>query len=599
MVALKRILTLAIVLCFIVILIPNTQATYRLSLTGAVDFQTDPWMAEKFQGYIVMGLGNESQSSLDVTLSVSGDIAPWLNWTEPSMFTLHPDQQVFVHYEIDFPASAPDEYTGTITASGSPSPTGQTGGAAVPGNMALSIGVSINIPARVYFQEEYADGIGAAIKVFNGNNSTFEGNVSYNLAESGTEIENHSVVVSNLTANQTAATWVIWNSTIELGVTYDVMFTLTGPNSTLVDQKIVSFRLPTPADIIGVWHSPGVVYSDYDATIYAMVQEHQNGSTECEVHYTIDGGSEQTGTMDFDADNKFYMFLIDNTSYQVGSNVEYRVTSFNNESGTAYTGESSRRNFRVYSSTAPDLVIDGTSLVFSPIDPNDEIIYDSNTTNIFLTVRNAGRGDVTDVIVEMSNYNTSVARETIVSLAGGDSTIIRFFWETPAAGTHLLRFVVDPDDNYAETNENNNYISVEVTVSEAPELPTPAPSSIIDALPYILIPIILFIIILLFLRRKKTINVTVSEIKPFKHPKKGTMLWRYTCSYGENIILGTTKSTPLHAEIGTTIQVRPIALYEKDDGPLAWGDAEVMKVLDDETPDSEGDIRKLIKKKEK
>lgn len=598
MVTFKRILALTLTLCFIVVLAPNTQATYNLSLTGAVDFQTDPWVAEAFQGYIVVSLGNTTQGSLDITLSASGEIAPWLSWTEPSTFTIYPDQQIWVHYEIDFPASAPDEYTGQITASGVPTPTGQTGGAAVGGNMALSIGVSINIPARVYFQNVYADEIGAVSEVFNGNNYSFEGNVTYELTDSDTELENHTIAISNLTTNQSIITSVNWNSTVELGVTYDVIFTLTGLNNSMVDQKSISFRLPTPADIIGTWHSPTVVYADDDATIYALVHDHQNGLTECEVHYTIDGGTEQTGAMDFDAGNGYYMFLIDNTSYQAGSYIEYWVTSFNDASGIAYTGQSSTRNFRVYSSTAPDLIIDETSLSFSPIDPQVDVMYDSNTSNIFITVRNAGRGDVADVIVEMFDYNNSVSRETVASIAAGDSTIVRFYWATPEAGTHLLRFVVDPDDVYAETNENNNYISIEVDVEVAPELPpVEPPEEPTSLLPYIIIPIILFLIFFfLFFFKKKTINVTISEVKPFKHPKKGTMLWRYTCSYDDGIILGPTQSSEMHAEVGTVIEVKPNGLYARDNGTIGWDNAEVLKVLEDGKPDQEKDIRKLIKK---
>jgi len=45
--------------------------------------------------------------------------------------------------------------------------------------------------------------------------------------------------------------------------------------------------------------------------------------------------------------------------------------------------------------------------------------------------------------------------------------------------------------------------------------------------------------------------------------------------------------------------VQPIGLYEKEDGTIIWSDAEVKKALEDEKPDKESDIRKLIKKQEK
>ena len=118
---------------------------------------------------------------------------------------------------------------------------------------------------------------------------------------------------------------------------------------------------------------------------------------------------------------------------------------------------------------------------------------------------------------------------------------------------------------------------------------------------YTLIPIILFLIIFFFLffLKKKTINVTISEVKPFKHPKKGTMLWRYTCSYADGIILGPTSSSEMHAEVGTVIQVQPYGLHARDNGTIGWENAEVIKILEDGKPDEEKDIRKLIKKEGK
>ena len=109
---------------------------------------------------------------------------------------------------------------------------------------------------------------------------------------------------------------------------------------------------------------------------------------------------------------------------------------------------------------------------------------------------------------------------------------------------------------------------------------------------YIIIPLILFL-------RKKTINVTIAEVKPFKHPKKGTMLWRYTCSYADGIILGPTSSSEMHAEVGTVIQVQPYGLHARDNGTIGWENAEVIKILEDGKPDEEKDIRKLIKKEGK
>jgi hypothetical protein len=538
----------------------------------------------------VVGLGNESQGALDMTLSVSGDIAGWVNWTDPDTFTLYPGQKLFVHFDIEFPASPPGEYSGDITASGIPDSETQAGGAAVPGNVALAIGVSIIVPAKLYLAAVYADGYGASAVVANYLNTTFNGSVECNLTGPGGWVETLDIPVRDVYINGTRQFSALWNSTLALGVEHTVRFRLHDMNETVLDEKTYGFRLPTPADITGVWHNPGVVYADYDATIYATVHDPQNGSTECTVHYTVDGGQERISTMDYGGG--LYLFTIDNTSYQAGSYVEYWVTSFNDASGVNYSDESPRGSFRVYSSTAPDLVVDG--MIFSPIDPQTDTMYDSNTTSIFVTVRNAGRGDVSDLVVEMFDYNNSISRETVASLVAGNSTVVMFEWATPAAGTHVLRFVADPDDAFAETDENNNYLSAEVSISETPEPPIMPASSPWDALPYIIIPIILFIIFLLiFLRRSRTINVTVAEISPFRNPKDGAMRWKYTCSYGDGTIIGTTRMTDVRAEEGTVIQVRPTGLHEREDGTLAWKDAGVMGIPDNQEPDTAENIRKM------
>ena len=77
------------------------------------------------------------------------------------------------------------------------------------------------------------------------------------------------------------------------------------------------------------------------------------------------------------------------------------------------------------------------------------------------------------------------------------------------------------------------------------------------------------------------------------------MLWRFTCSYGDGIILGPTQSCETHAEIDTVIEVRPYGLHARDNGTIGWESAAVLKVIEDGKPDSEANIRKLIKKEGK
>ncbi|MDO9538111.1 MAG: hypothetical protein Q7J68_07315 [Thermoplasmata archaeon] len=121
-----------------------------------------------------------------------------------------------------------------------------------------------------------------------------------------------------------------------------------------------------------------------------------------------------------------------------------------------------------------------------------------------------------------------------------------------------------------------------------PTFPADESDTPTSLLPFIIVPIIL---VLPLKRRKKTINVTVSEAKQFTPPKGGTR-WRYTCTYAGNVI-GVTKTTDLQVDVGTVIKVRPDEIREEADGTLTWSEATVIELADKE--DSEAKIRKLVK----
>ena len=75
-----------------------------------------------------------------------------------------------------------------------------------------------------------------------------------------------------------------------------------------------------------------------------------------------------------------------------------------------------------------------------------------------------------------------------------------FSWNGPAAGTHNLRFVVDPDNNIMETNENNNYYGFDLAVAQAPEAPVPEPEEDpMGLVPFIVIPVVILLLLLLLL----------------------------------------------------------------------------------------------------
>ena len=143
---------------------------------------------------------------------------------------------------------------------------------------------------------------------------------------------------------------------------------------------------------------------------------------------------------------------------------------------------------------APDLEIDG-DVRFLPIDPRVHTMYDTDTTSIIVTVNNIGLENVTDIVVEMRDENSQTSRVRLASLATGDSNTVTFAWDNPSAGQHLLTFTVDPDDTILEINENNNIISLEVSIvqTEAQDEPPPsfADETLWDVLPFIIPPLII------------------------------------------------------------------------------------------------------------
>ena len=75
--------------------------------------------------------------------------------------------------------------------------------------------------------------------------------------------------------------------------------------------------------------------------------------------------------------------------------------------------------------------------------------------------------------------------------------------------------------------------------------------------------------------------------------------FRVGSPHSDGIILGPTRSSEIHAEIGAVIEVRPNGLYARENGTIGWESAEVIQVLEDGKQDEEKDIRKLIKKEGK
>ena len=100
----RKLMPIMIAMMFIAMLfsvsIPNAEASYRLSIKGATDFIGEPWTGENYTGYVIVGLGEESQSELDISLTVNGDIAQWLVWNGTESFTLYPAEERLIQFTI-------------------------------------------------------------------------------------------------------------------------------------------------------------------------------------------------------------------------------------------------------------------------------------------------------------------------------------------------------------------------------------------------------------------------------------------------------------------------------------------------------------------
>ena len=621
-----KIISIALALFFIIMLVPmNTQAGYSMAISGKSDFIVAPFQVQMFNTtdvYVRLYLSEYSQSSLEIDMSVEGSLAEYISFPDydgtNASFTLFPGQNQRVRYQLNFPASAPGKYYGAILAVGTPPTTEVSEGTGAIGKPAVSINLVVDVPTDVQifnFQTSREDGFQdgqwstwgddwiSTLDVINGGNDSFTGQCNLTLSDSTGMLEYEVFNIINLTGNGTLSISKTWISSLALQASY--MVTATVYNSTETkDTEMLSFFIPSPAEIISVSQNPETVFWGETVAIYAILASSDSTVT---INYRVNNGTDNATEMTYSSTTGEFIASI--PSQEIGSMVYYWVTSVNGAFSDRLPSGPGAYSYYVFSPDVPDLTINEDTIQFIPFDPRIENINvtdgDGNPAyiTIYFTIGNTGRGDASSVPFAVYDRETEIWSGTVASIAGeSNSDFLQFTW-SPPEGEHILRFVVDPDNTILELDENNNHYTIDEFTIHGPEpiVSPPPPATTTDYVPYVVIPLILVAVLflLLFLRNKKTINVTVSEVKPFKHPKKGTTLGRFTCSYGDGIILGPTKSSEMHAEVGTVIQVRPNGLYAKEDGTLAWGNAEVMKVLEDGKPDREVDIRKLIKKEDK
>jgi len=102
------------------------------------------------------------------------------------------------------------------------------------------------------------------------------------------------------------------------------------------------------------------------------------------------------------------------------------------------------------------------SISHSPLNiTENELVY------INTTVRNSGRMDATDILVELIAVNITINSTTINSLPVNSSQLISFQW-IAVAGDHKLEIIVDRDHNINESDEDNNIIGLNISVNAIP-----------------------------------------------------------------------------------------------------------------------------------
>lgn len=604
----RPVLFIVILLLFLSLpLTQNSEAGYGLSISGKDFFEVTPFQSVQESSHVRIYLDETSEGPLNISISTEGDFVDWISFGGQTSFTLYPDESVYVPYNLSIPALIPGKYEGSILAIGDVP--GETDGLGAIAKPVVAIEIVIDAPTDVQIYDletsrpgtfadtlwsDWGDSWSTTVSIINAGNDTFDGYCNITLSDGNSILEYENYTITNISGSGGTSTHVTdWNSSLNLSSSFIITARVTALNGTGMDEEYGTFSIPSPAEIITVDHTPDVVFEDQIVEVAATTISDQSV---LELHWTVNGGSEQTITMDH-PDN--YLGNIPGQTRQ--SVVNYWVTSTNG----AFTDRSpdvGAYEYFVYSPTVPDLVISEGGISFTPINPLLTNMNESeNGTNIWAFVNNTGFGTALDIKVEVYDYDTLIFSGSIPSLGLNDSDSINFHW-VPSEGDHVLRFDVDPDNEIFELDEDNNDYSI--TVHIYPPIPPPPvkDDTTFNAVPYIVTPIVLIALLLLLIlifKRKSRINVLVLKARPFTSAKDGETRFRYNCGYAEDARLGNTGPTTVKAAKGDIIEVEPTGLAERRDGRIVWQSAKVIKLRSDlDAPDSSQDILKKIKKKD-
>jgi len=123
-----------------------------------------------------------------------------------------------------------------------------------------------------------------------------------------------------------------------------------------------------------------------------------------------------------------------------------------------YAATSNTNNLKVdYTPTLPDLTVSNLQI---PTNPTT-----GQTYPITVTVSNLGQTDAGTFSNKLYDGTTQIGEIILNSLKAGTNTPITFNWIPTTSGTHTLKIITDANNQITETNENNNQITQDTTVT--------------------------------------------------------------------------------------------------------------------------------------
>jgi len=119
-----------------------------------------------------------------------------------------------------------------------------------------------------------------------------------------------------------------------------------------------------------------------------------------------------------------------------------------------------------------DLTLSGGDITFSPSDP-----LENQMVNITAKIHNIGTENAYNVNVSFYDGNNFIGGRKIDVIPAEESRDISVLWNATPWGWHTIRVVIDPENEIAETNENNNQASKSIYVY--PPIPDLTPIDIV------------------------------------------------------------------------------------------------------------------------